>query len=777
MDSISNSGDEFFLMRKQNPLTKTFFEKAGIFLQRSRPWFAKAVKAIWILFFCVTLGIPLYIYAVTQDLFGLFGGMPSLAVVENPENDLSSELISADGVSLGRYFRFNRSQVRYDDLPQELVTTLLVSEDHRFYEHSGMDLYSYLRVLAGVVTFSPQGGGSTLTQQTGKNLFSTRGDELQGTLARKSETLDLLISKTKEWIIAVRLERSFTKQEIIAMYLNTVPFNNNAFGIKVAAETYFSKSLNDLALHETALLIGMLQGTHRFNPIDFPERALAKRNEVLTKLYAHQYIKSSQELDSVRALPLSLKFNVETHDKGIAVYFKNVLRSELFRWSKEHGYDLLEAGLKIHTTLDSRMQRLAEEAMEQHMQKLQGDFNAAWGNKNPWVDDNGNEIKDFVQRKIKRSDTYRNLVQKFGERHDSVNIKLNQKKRMRVFTWKGERDTLMSSMDSLRYYNRFLHTGLMAMHPATGEIKAWVGGINYKYFQFDHVRQGARQPGSTFKPFVYGKAMEDGFSPCYGLFDISPSIQIGSTVYHPKNSDGAYGDGLQYSLRRALAKSLNSITIQMMKEMLPENVASFAQRLGIKSKLDPVLSLGLGTSDVSLHEMVSAYCSFVNLGIYVEPYYITRIEDRHGNVIANFVPTTRQAMSEETAYKMIHMLRGGVEEDIGTSRILSDGVKENNEIGAKTGTTDNGSDGWFMGITHDLVTGVWVGGDERNIHFPNWGAGSGGKTALPIFDLFMSKVYKHPEIGFRKGMFRRPLEFNSVLDCDSQQNEFEKPDL
>jgi penicillin-binding protein 1A len=748
---------------------RSFAFKVDSILIRRSHWFPRIVKSVWILFFTIVLGVPLYIGMVIMDPFGLFGAMPSLRSVENPENDLSSELISADGVSLGRYFIGDRSQIAYDQLPDEVVKTLLISEDHRFLEHSGMDLRSMLRVVKGIVTSSQQGGGSTLTQQTAKNLFSTRGEELQGILATKSEVLDVLISKTKEWLIAVQIERNFTKQEIIAMYLNTVPFNNNAFGIKVAAETYFNKQLDDLALQETALLIGMLQGTHRFNPIDFPERAINKRNEVLQKLFDHHYIQSARELDSIQALPLGLNFVARTHNEGMASYFRNVLKRELLTWSRERGYNLYEDGLKIYTTIDTRVQRLAEEAVHEHMKKLQREFDGAWGKRNPWVDDHGNEITNFVQRKLRRSEAYRNLVRKYGEHSDSIDILLRKKKHMRVFTWQGERDTLFSSLDSLIYYNRFLQSGMMAMNPATGEIKAWVGGINYKYFQFDHVRQSARQPGSTFKPFVYGKAMEDGFSPCYTMVDISPQIHIGSTVYHPKNSDGTYGDGSTYTLRRALAKSLNSITVQLTAQMKPDNIISFAQRLGIKSKLDAVPSMGLGTNTITLQELVAAYSAFVNLGIYTEPFYIARIEDKYGNIIESYVPITRQATNEDTAYKMLHMLRGGVEEDVGTSRGLSGAVKDDNEIGAKTGTTDNGSDGWFMGVTHNLVTGVWVGGDEPSIHFPNWGASSGGRAALPIFDKFMSDLYAHPEIGYRKGLFRRPLEFKANLNCDAYE--------
>jgi penicillin-binding protein 1A len=761
-------------MSTSNSSKKTTRPKISKIFLVKKTWFSKLVKVVWILFFCAVIGFPLYIYTVNIDLFGLFGGMPSLKAIENPENDLSSELVSADGVSLGRYFRYNRSQVSYDQLSPNLVNTLLYSEDHRFYEHSGMDFWAYMRVAWGLLTLESAGGGSTITQQLAKNLY-TKNEELSldGSLAKLGKYPKRIIQKTKEWIISVNLEQNFTKEEIIAMYLNTASFGSNAYGIKVAAETYFNREPDSLNVQESAVLVGMLQAVTRFNPVANPENSLIKRNEVLAKLYKHQYIKTKEAYDSIRSLPIELKYAVQNQNEGLATYFRSVLRNDLMTWCKEHGYDLWESGLKIHTTIDSRMQKFAEDAMALHMAKLQKDFDYEWKlrNKNPWVDDDGNEIKTFLQRKIRKSDTYKNLVARFGEDSDSINIMLNLKKPMTVFSWKGERDTIFSSMDSLRYYNKFLQSGLMAMNPETGAIKAWVGGIGHKYFKYDHVRQGTRQPGSTFKPFVYGKAIEDGYSPCHEFTDISPTIKVSGGTYHPKNSDGTYGSGETYNLRRAMAQSINSITIQLIDRVKPQNVVEFAKRLGIKSDLVAVPSIGLGTSDVTLYEMVSAYCSFVNLGIHIEPYYITRIEDKNGNVIENFVPKTRQAMDEVTAYKMIYMLRGGVEEEGGTSRGLSWILKKDNEIGGKTGTTDDASDGWYMGITHNLVTGVWVGGDERSIHFPSWSFGSGSKSARPIWDKFMVQVYEHPEVAYPKGQFKRPVsKLDMTLDCSQYQS-------
>lgn len=749
---------------------KTTRRKTNNILLLQRPWFKKVIKAVWILFLCVVIGVPVYVYTVKADLFGLFGGMPSLKSIENPQNDLSSELISADGVSLGRYFRYNRSQVAYEELSPDLVNTLLLSEDHRFYDHSGMDFWAYPRVLWGLLTFNNRGGGSTITQQLAKNLFRTRGDELDGTLTRVGGPLKILVSKTKEWIISVQLEENYTKEEIITMYLNTAEFSSNAYGIKVAAETYFQKQPDSLNVLESAVLVGMLQNPSFYNPQRNPNNALRKRNEVLYKLYARNYIKSQAEHDSLKNIPIQLKFSVQNQNQGLATYFRSVLTSFLMKWCKDHNYDLWESGLKIYTTIDSRMQQFAEEAMAEHMAKLQKEFETQWKlkNSNPWTDtDTKAEIKNFLQRKIKKTETYKNLVARYGESSDSVNIMLNVKKPMTVFSWKGERDTLFSSMDSLRYYNWFLQSGMMSMDPETGAIKAWVGGINHKYFKYDHVKQGTRQPGSTFKPFVYGKAIEDGYSPCFELLDISPTIKVSGGVWNPPNSDGTYGSGERINLRVAMARSLNSVTAQLIAKVGPANVATFAKNLGISSPLDPVMSLALGTSDVSLYEMVSAYCSFVNLGMHIEPYFITRIEDKNGNVVESFVPKTEQAMDEKTAYKMIFMLQGGVEEEGGSSRGISYSLKVDNEIGGKTGTTNDASDGWYMGITHNLVTGAWVGGDERTIHFPNWTFGQGSKTARPIWDKYMVKVYEHPEVGYGKGMFKRPASgLDMILDCN-----------
>ena len=757
-------------------LIATIKQKISKGLSIERPWFHRVIKYIWVLFLCAIVGLPLYLFTVRVDLFGLFGGMPDIKEIENPENDLSSEWISADGVSMGRYFRYNRTQVTYDDLSDDLKNTLLISEDHRFYNHSGLDFPAYARVVFGILTFNPQGGGSTITQQLAKILYTQNTDHsLDGHIAQLGGLPKRVVEKTKEWIISVNLEENFTKEEIIAMYLNTATFSSNSYGIKVAAQTYFAKEPDSLNLQESAILVGMLQNPSLFNPKRNPNNALRKRNEVLTKLYKHRYkIKTKEQLDSIKALPITLNFSVENQNTGSATYFRTVMGNWMMNYCKAKGIDLWNSGLKIYTTIDSRMQRYAEEAVAEHMSSLQKDFETQWKNRgtNPWVDDDFEEIPNFLESRIKQSDAYKIYAARYGKDSDSLKIMLNLKKQMTVFTWKGERDTLFSSFDSLNYYKRFLQSGMTAIDPASGAIRAWVGGINHKFFKYDHVRQAKRQPGSTFKPFVYGLAMESGYSPCQKMKDVSPSFYMGpgKPDWFPENATGGRGTGEVMTIRLAMAKSVNSITAQIMKELQPQNVVEFAHRVGIQSKLEPVPALCLGTSDVSLYELVGAYSTYVNSGIYTEPYFITRIEDKNGNVIENFIPKTRQAINEQTAYKMVYMLRGGVEERGGTSGGLSHELKDNNEIGGKTGTTDNASDGWYMGITHNLVSGVWVGGDERNIHFPSWEFGAGTKSARPIWQRFMLKVYADPSTGITKGQFKRPASGLDIsLDCSQVQ--------
>lgn len=735
----------------------------------SRPKIYRGIViGLWVLFIGGLIALPLYVYSVSVNFLGLYGEMPDYAMLENPENDLSSELYSADNVLLGKYFRENRVNATFDELSQNLVNSLVAVEDERFEEHSGIDAESLMRVgVKSILLGQNAGGGSTLSQQTAKNLFRLRTDEeYEGRLYGVSSKLDMLFNKTKEWILAVRLEKAYTKKEILAMYLNTVDFGSNAFGIKVASQTFFNKTPNELEVHEAALLAGIVQAPSRLNPARNPESATHRRNVVISQMVRNDFITAAQA-DSFQNLPLDLEYSVENHNQGPASYFRSVIKDFLHSWTREHGYDLYEDGLKIYTTIDSRMQKHAEDAVASHMADLQKKFVREWNGQNPWIDEDNREIKGFLESEIKKTDHYRQLVKKYGKGSDSVNIVLNTKRPMRVFSYKGEIDTLMTPMDSLRYYKHFLHTGFMAMDPYSGAVKAWVGGVNHKHFKYDHVKQGKRQPGSTFKPFVYATAIENGYSPCYSVYDVPQSYPTGGDppTWSPNNSNGKF-TGEPMTMREALAGSVNSVTANIMYKMRPENVIALARRMGIKSPLEPVLALALGINDVSVYEMVGAYSTFVNKGVYTEPYYITRIEDKNGNVLFEPHPKTVEALNEETAFLMLHMLRGATELGTGSAIGLPRELRHNMEIGAKTGTTQNGSDGWFMGVTPELVAGAWVGGDSRHIRFKSWLSGQGARTAMPIWRDFMLKVYNDPALGISKTTFDAPEDPLSIeINC------------
>ena len=741
--------------------------------QKSSSFFSRVIKITWIAFFSVLLMVIITLFSVRINLFNLFGDLPSYTSMENPEaeNELSSVLISADGVELGKYYRTNRNQVTFDDLSPQLVQTLLSTEDIRFYEHSGIDLKGLIRAVIGKMTFTFRGGGSTITMQLSENIFKTMTDN-RGYLYEHG--MANIVTKLKEWIISIQLEKSFTKEEIIAMYFNTIFFGHNSYGINTAAATFFGKTPDSLNYQESALLVGMLNAPTRYSPIINPDKSLNKRTEVLYNLYKYNYI-SRQAFDSLKVLPLDVNYRAQDHLTGPAPYFREVIKPELISWARENGFDLYEAGLRIYTTIDSRMQQYAEEAMSIHMKYYQELFNAHWNGQNPWRDDSGVEMPNFLQNAIRKTDNYKQLVARYGSGNDSIDIVLNTPYRMRVFSWNGEIDTLMSPMDSLKYYKNFLQAGFMSMDPKNGHIKAWVGGIDYKYFKYDHVRQGTRQPGSTFKPFVYTAAIDQGYSPCFIVEDAPVTFQLprGSNppTYTPQNYEKKY-TGEKMTLRQGMARSKNAITAFVMKEITnPETVVKYAKEMGVKSPLDPVPSLCLGTSDVSVFELVGAYSTFVNKGVYTEPYFISKIEDKHGNLIRQFPPRTKEVLSEETAYLMVHMLMGATEEGGGTARGLSQAVKIDNEVGGKTGTTQNASDAWFVGLTKDLVSGVWVGGDDRSIHFRTSALGQGSQMARPVWDIYMQKIYADSVLNYKKGRFARPIRPLSVeIDCDRYQN-------
>ncbi|KEO73069.1 penicillin-binding protein 1A [Anditalea andensis] len=736
---------------------------------------AAIIKYLWIGFAAAIIGFILFVLAVSVNFLGLFGDLPDFQALENPKTDLSSELYSADGVLLGKYFRENRTPVDYNEISKNLINALVATEDIRFERHSGIDLQGMGRVAVKSIILrqSGSGGGSTLSQQTAKNLFKTRTAATQGLLSR-IPGLKMLIIKTKEWIVATQLERNYTKNEILTMYLNTSEYGSNAYGIKTASNTFFSKDPHELNIQEAATLVGLFKAPTYYSPVYNPDNSLRRRNTVLNQMRRYDFISRSQ-YDSLREMPIELNYKVENHNQGLATYFREAIKAEMLKWTRENlkpdgqPYNLFEDGLRIYTTLDSRLQRHAEEAVQEHMKSLQAAFEKEMGTRDPWIDSRGRVIPDFLETAVKRTEAYRNYVRRYGADSDSVRIKLNEKKRMRVFSWeKGELDTMMSTMDSLRHYKKHLQTGMVALDPSTGHIKAWVGGINHKHFKYDHVKQGKRQPGSTFKPFVYAAAIENGFGPCYEVMDQPVEVNIpGQPSWSPKNADGKFTYE-KMNIREAMARSINSITAFMMKKLSPQVVVEMAHRLGINSQLDPVPALALGTSDVSIIEMVGAFGTFANKGEHIVPYYIDRIEDKNGNILQQFTPRKKSAMSEEHAYIMLYMLRGGLEERGGTSQGVPWSLRdEGNEIGGKTGTTQNASDGWYMGVTKNLVSGVWVGGDDRAIHFRSWISGQGGRTARPIWVKFMEKAYADPATGITKGAFEKPDRPISIeLDCN-----------
>lgn len=738
----------------------------------------KPVSFIWKTFVYGFLFACFYLFCVETNFLWLMGSMPSVEDLQNPKVNQSSEIYTSDGVLIGKFYTENRTPVTADKISPNLVKALVATEDIRFYQHSGIDYKAMASVAMGIATgATDRGGGSTITQQLAKKLFKTRRSGARGVLG-SVPGLSTLIYKTKEWLTAIKLERNFTKQEILTMYFNTVDYGNNTYGINTAAQSYFSKSPDSLNVQEAAVLVGLQKATTTYNPIRNPKRSLERRNVVINQMEKYGYL-TTKQADSISALPIELKVKFETPYDGNANYFKNAVVDFVKKWGDENGYDLYTDGLKIYTTIDSKMQEHAEEAMTDKMRQLQRVFEDHWGKQNPWIDENGKEIPDFLANVIKRTSRYKTLAAKFPSSPDSVLHYLSKKDTMTVFDWKtgGEIKKYWSSMDSLDYYKRILRAGMMAMDPHTGQIKAWVGGLDYNYFKYDAVKQGKRQPGSTFKPFVYTTAIDDStfnMTPCSTIQDkpfVKKYTENGEEKeWKPKNSNG-YFTYSNMTLRRALAQSVNSVTAELTDEVGASNVVRYAKKMGITTPLQPVPSIGLGPFDVSLYDMVAAYSVFVNNGTYTEPVLVTKIEDNTGKIVEEFMPQHRQAISPESAFLMVHMLKGGVEEPGGTSGSIKwrfDVAKNNNEIGGKTGTTSNNSDGWFMCITRDLVIGAWVGGDDRSIHFRTTNLGEGAKTALPIVGSFLEKIYKDKSIGIEPGPFPKPsFAINKEYNCVS----------
>jgi penicillin-binding protein 1A len=718
--------------------------------------------------------VVIFFYGIA---FQWFGPMPSFEELENPTTNLASEIYSADGVLLGTYYIENRSNIHFQELSPNMVSALLAIEDIRFTEHTGIDRKALIRVAWGVVTGNKKGGGSTLTQQLAKNLFPR---------SQNLSTSKLVIRKFQEWVTATKLERNYSKEEIMAMYLNTVAFGSHAYGIKSASLTFFNKPPDSLLIEEAALMAGVVNAPTWYSPVRNPERALQRRNLVITKMAEYGFI-TAQVADSVKRIPIDMdNYGIMDHNAGQANYFREFLRAQMHTWCANHfkadgtPYNLYKDGLKIYTTIHSKMQQYAEESVREHLGlDLQPAFHKHWkGYPNaPFVfppQDMRTEVEKIMQQAIRRSDRYR-LLKAEGAGADEINQSFRTPVRMRVFSWNGPVDTVMTPLDSIRYYKHFLMSSLLSVESKTGFVRAYVGGNDYSFFKYDHATQARRQVGSTFKPFLYTLAMQEGeYSPCYKVPNIKYSVQLwDGTFWEPRNSsDERIGE--EVTLKWALANSNNWISAYLIKRFSPESVIQMARNMGVTAPIDPVPAIALGTPDISLYEMVGAMNTFSNKGVYVKPVFVTRIEDKNGNVIDRYVPEKNEAMDEVTAFKMIQLMKGVVES--GTGIRLRFKYKLNNPIAGKTGTTQNQSDGWFMGITPDLTTGVWVGAEDRSVHFRTISLGQGANMALPIWALYMKKIYNDPSLKVSQGDFEKPLADVSIeFDCDKYDKNQRRP--
>ena len=710
--------------------------------------FRKYILIFWTL---AALPVVILIFVLFLAAKGYIGEeLPTFDELENPRSNLASEIIAADQVILGKYFFQNRTNIHYYELSPVLLNALKATEDIRFDSHSGVDLRGLVRV---ILRAGSAGGGSTITQQLAKKLFHEVPDS----------KFKRIIQKLQEWIISIRLERRYTKEEIIAMYLNIVDFSSNAYGIKSAAQTYFAKTPAQLNIQEAALLVGMLKAPTRYNPVRNNKNSIERRNVVLSQMTKYGFI-NTNEFDSLKAIPIKLKYQVEDHNYGLATYFREELKGEMLQWCKEHinnstglPYNLYTDGLRIFTSINSKMQRYAEEAMGEHLKVLQKKFNDHWKGQDPWEGH-----KEILTDAMKHTERY--IAMKSNKATDKeIEKAFNKKEKMTIFSWRGDIDTLLSPMDSIRYFKKILQCGFMSMEPKTGLVRAWVGGTDYRYFKYDHVKEGRRQVGSTFKPFLYTLAMQEGYSPCYKIPNVRVTFDLPSgEQWSPENADAIYGGML--TLKEGLAESVNCISAYLMKQFGPQAMIEIVRKMGITSPIIPVPAICLGTPDVSVFEMVGAYSSFANKGVWTQPIYMTRIEDKNGNVLQDFVPRKVEAISEETAYLMLKLMEGVVQ--FGTGARLRGEYKIPYAIAGKTGTTQNQSDGWFMGITPDLVSGCWVGCEDRIVHFRTLELGQGARTAMPIWALYMKKIYGDNSLNISKGNFIAPDDpLNVELDC------------
>jgi len=742
----------------------------------------KCIRWIWGLFISILVGIVLLFGGAA---LGIYGPMPDLQQLENPRTNLATQILSSDGIILGKYyFDDNRTPIAFDEIPKNMVEALIATEDERFYEHSGIDWRGTLRAF---VFLGRRGGASTISQQLARQIFVG---------VRSRNVLKTILQKAQEWIIAVQLEQRYTKKEIVSMYLNKYDFGYQADGIRSAAKIFFNKAPQELTIEESATLVGMLKNSSLYNPIRRPERVQERRNIVFQQMFRNKLI-SAQEKDSLSRLPLEIRFTPESHREGLATYFRAYLKEFMDDWIAQNPkpdgskHNLYRDGLRIYTTLDSRMQQLAEEAVSNHMKNLQKEFfrqNTKRENSTaPFLDLREGEIDTLLERTAYRSERWRKM-KLAGAADETILASFKKKVPMRVFSWKGEIDTVMSPMDSIRYYKHFLRASLMSMEPQTGHVKAWVGGFNYKHFQYDQVKQGRRQIGSTFKPFLYATAIDQlKLSPCDSLPDalycIEPMKHGNTDAWCPKNSGDKYGQ--TRTLKNALANSVNTVSARIMDLVGPQPVINLARKMGITSYLPAVPSIALGTPDISLFEMVGAYSTFANQGIYVKPIMITRIEDKNGRALYEVQPETKDVLSQEAAYVTVNLMQGVTVAGSG-ARLRHAGLEKTNyiyknvvtgypyifenPIAGKTGTTQNQSDGWFMGMVPNLATGVWVGGEDRSIHFKDIAYGQGATMALPIWGNYMRSLYENPEFEISKEDFLAPENLSIPIDCEEISN-------
>ena len=748
----------------------------------------------WIIFFSGIIGLTGMFYAASE---GYLGEMPDFRQLENPKTNLATQIISSDNKVLGKFhFGENRIPIQFEDLPKNLVDALISTEDERFYSHSGIDFKATLRA---IVFLGKRGGASTISQQLARQLFVG---------VRSKNIFEALSQKFKEYVIAVRLERQYTKHEIISMYLNIYDFGYNGDGIKSASNIYFDKELDSLNLEESAMLVGMLKNSSYYNPLRRPELVKSRRNVVFNQMQKNGHL-DQKTVDSLKQIPLSIDYTPQSHREGLATYFRAYLQSFMKDWTAENlkkdgsKYNIYLDGLKIYTTINYEMQQYAEEAVKLHMANLQEEFfkqNTPELNPTaPFLDLESEDSIKIFQNAMKRSERWRKM-RGTGKSEEEMFEVFEKEVPMSLFSWKGEIDTVMKPIDSIRYYKHFMQAGMMSMEPQTGHVKAWVGGINYKHFQYDHVKQGKRQIGSTFKPFLYATAIDQlKLSPCDSLPDaiycIEPNKFGNPEPWCPTNSSDKYG-GFR-TLKNALANSKNTISAQLMDKVGPKPVADLARNLGIESYIPDVPAIALGTPDLSVFEMVGAYGAFANQGIYVKPTMISRIEDKNGTLLYQSIPETKDVISAESAYATVNLLEGVTKFGSG-ARLRHDIPEEErnpvyrdvvtgypykfeNAIAGKTGTTQNQSDGWFMGMVPNLVTGVWVGAEDRATHFETIAYGQGATMALPIWGMFMKKCYENEELGISKEDFLAPEELTIPIDCEAilplEQDSSEAADL